>query len=231
MNNKKNNLSVLFIGKTGDPFSGAAAAFIQRHFHEPLIVWSQRAEPFPKHLLEWKGDLLISYLSQWIIPAAVLQNAGFAAINFHPGPPEYPGIGCTNFALYNEEKQFGITCHHMEAKVDTGDIIDVRRFPVLSIDTVYTITQRCYIEIFHSFYGIMRGLLMGDDLPVSNESWKRAPYTRKQLNELCVASTEMTASEIQKRLKATTFGDKIWLQIKNGEEIIPYESAIAKGLI
>ncbi len=65
---------------------------------------------------------IISFVSPWIIPENLLNSAQKAAINFHPGPPDYPGTGCYNFALYEGTKKYGVTAHHMEKKVDTGNI-------------------------------------------------------------------------------------------------------------
>ena len=56
--------------------------------------------PFPKEAKKWQGDYIISYLSRWIVPSYLLNNAKIASFNFHPASPEYPGIGCNNFALY-----------------------------------------------------------------------------------------------------------------------------------
>lgn len=212
-------MKVLFIGKEGDANSKKAADFLQLHFKESIIVYSKRTEPFPDWLLEWEGDLLISYLAQWIMPNALLQKVKWAAINLHPGPPEYPGIGCTNFAIYNGEQEFGITCHHMLARVDSGAIIAVRRFPILENDTVYSLTQRCYTEILHLFYELISGIVENKSLPQSKESWKRKPYTRKQLNELCELTPDMDKNEIARRIKATTYGEKVWAHMKNGENI------------
>lgn len=231
MESAKTGMNVLFIGKTGDYFSEIAAGFIQQHFANPIIVYSDRIHPFPVNLLSWKGDLVISYLSQWIIPAVVLNNASVAAINFHPGPPEYPGIGCTNFAIYDGASQFGITCHHMLAKVDTGSLIMVRRFPVFSTDSVYSVTQRCYAEILHSFYEVISSILEEKPLPSTPENWKRKPYTRKQLNELCLLAPGMDREEIKRRLKSTTYGEKIWAGVQYGDVRIPYEEALEKGVL
>ena len=209
---------LLFIGKADDLYSRIAAEYIRLHFEEVTIVFSKRTEPFPGNLLEWEGDIIISYLSQWIIPGSLLEKAKFGAINFHPGPPEYPGIGCTNFAVYNDEKEFGITCHHMLAKVDTGGVIAVRRFPVWENDTVYSITQRCYSEILHLFYELVGKILTGKELPVSQERWTRKPYTRKQLNELCELEPGMTREELARRVKATTYGEKVWARMRIDEK-------------
>lgn len=219
---RKNDTRILFIGKKDDHYSKVAAGFIELHFENPLIIFSKRTEPFPAELLDWEGDLIISYLAQWIIPAALLEKAKFAAINLHPGPPDYPGIGCTNFAIYNGEKEFGITCHHMQPRVDSGAIVAVRRFPVLENDTVYSITQRCYVEIIHLFYELVTGVLNGKGLPQSTETWTRKPYTRKQLNALCELSPELGQEEIERRVKATTYGNKIWAYYLKDSEKIPY---------
>lgn len=210
MSNNKSKLKVLFIGKAENYYAKVAADFIELHFENPQIVFSTRSAPFPVELYEWKGDLVISYLAQWVIPNRLLANADLAAINLHPGPPEYPGIGCTNFAIYNGEKEFGITCHHMLSKVDSGSLIAVRRFPIFETDTVYSITQRCYVEILHLFFELISGLLQGDNFPESNESWTRKPYKRKDLDELCELREGMTDEEMQRRVKATTYGDEVW---------------------
>ena len=214
MESSKNNLKVLFIGKAEDHHSRMAADFIGLHFKDALVVFSKRTDPFPAELNDWEGDLLISYLAQWIIPAGLLAKAKYAAINFHPGPPEYPGIGCTNFAIYNGEKEFGVTCHHMIAMVDSGSMVAVRRFPVFATDTVYSVTQRCYNEILHLFFELMSSILVGKALPESSETWKRKPYTRKQLNQLCELSADMDKAEIDRRVRATTYGNKVWAYMK-----------------
>ena len=203
--NKQKNFKILFIGKADDFFSRMAADFILTHYPTAKIVFSKRQQPFPKDLLNWNGDLIISYLSQWIIPKALLEKAELAAINFHPGPPEYPGIGCTNFAIYDNADEFGVTCHHMASKVDTGKIIKVKRFPVFESDTVYSITQQCYSYISVMFFDILSLVMTGENLPVSNEVWKRKPYLRKELDDLCRLTPDMDIKEIERRIKATYF--------------------------
>jgi methionyl-tRNA formyltransferase len=207
-------MKVLFIGKMDDPYSGIAAAFVKQHFKDPVIIFSRRGDQIPTELNDWEGDLLISYLCQWIIPQDLLESASMASINFHPGPPDYPGIGCTNFAMYNGEKEFGVTCHHMFSKADCGPIIAVNKFPIFETDTVFSLTQRCYVEILHLFIGLLTGILKGEKWPVSKEYWKRKAYTRKDLNRLCELTPGMSQDEIEKRIRATTYGDKKWAYMK-----------------
>jgi Methionyl-tRNA formyltransferase len=217
--NKQKNLNILFIGKADDSFSQQAADFILVHFPSAKIIFSARQQTFPEELFKWKGDLLISYLSQWIIPKELLENVKIAALNFHPGSPEYPGIGCTNFAIYNHADQFGVTCHHMASKVDTGKIVAVKRFPVYDSDTVYSITQRCYSHILDMFYEIISMVMNGENIPASDEIWQRRPYLRKELDELCRLTPEMDLKEIERRIKATDYLQP-WAFIQLGNEVI-----------
>lgn len=202
-------MEILFIGKKSDPNAKMASEYLKQIFPKAEVIFGARGETFPEDLLMWKGDYIFSYLSPWIIPNSLLERARKGAINWHPGPPEYPGIGCTNFAIYNGEKEFGITCHYMLPKVDAGKIIETARFPVLQNDTVYSITQKCYSLILASFYRVMEKIAGGEPLPVSDEGWKRKPFTRKELDSLCEIKPDMTADEIEKRIKATTY-DKPW---------------------
>lgn len=205
-------LDILFIGKKEDNQAAWAAEYLKQFYPDTIILFGKRGEKFPEELMWWQGDYILSYLSPWIIPATLLQRARISAINWHPGPPEYPGIGCTNFAIYNNESQFGITCHHMDPKVDTGRIIEVRRFPILAGDTVYSITQKCYSQIQNSFLEILSCILQKQPLPESNELWRRKPFTRKELNALCEIDTKMSADEINQRILATTY-DRSWAYV------------------
>ena len=78
-------------------------------------------------------------------------------------------------------------------------------------------TERCYGNILTLFYEIAQLILAGDDLPQSDEFWKRKPYTRKELNELCRITSDMSEEEIKRRVKAVTFPNEQGAYIeKNG---------------
>lgn len=215
---KSKKLKILFIGKADDQYSKYAGEFISLHFPETLAIYGKRGELFPKEAADWKGDIIISYLSQWIIPDHVLKKASVMAINFHPGPPDYPGIGCTNFAVYDGVSEYGVTCHHMLAQVDTGKIISVKRFPVYKTDTVFSITQRCYAMILNQCFEIFDTIIQEKPLPEADETWTRKPYLRKELNKLCKITPDMPIEEMNRRIKATNF-IKHWAFMQVGENI------------
>jgi methionyl-tRNA formyltransferase len=163
-------------------------------------------DPFPKTAASWSGDYIISYLSRWIVPPNVIGRARIAAINFHPGPPEYPGVGCVNFAIYEGATQYGVTCHHMVSAVDSGPIIDVQRFPALPTDNVASLLSQAHLAQLEQFMDIMSRILMGKPLPQSEERWTRRPFTRRQLDDLARITPEMSREEVARRVRATTYG-------------------------
>ena len=89
--------------------------------------------------------------------------------------------------------------------MDSGNIITVERFPIFENDSVYSLTQRCYAHIYVAFVKIFYSIILGKPLSESKEHWKRKPYTRRELNDLCVITKDMSANEVVRRIKATTY--------------------------
>jgi methionyl-tRNA formyltransferase len=202
----QSNDSILFLGKKQSDDCRQALEFCERAFVNLTSALGDWGEPFPEKLRSWRGDYIISYLSRWVVPASLIENASRAAINFHPASPDYPGIGCTNFALYEGAAEYGVTCHHMAARVDTGSIIAVKRFPVLADDSVASLLERTYVHQLALFYEIIGLIHAGRALPQSPETWTRPPFSRAEFNELSKIRPEMTESEIRARIRATSFG-------------------------
>jgi methionyl-tRNA formyltransferase len=205
---KKNESSILFLGKYDDEYGTAALEFCRRNFNEVTAKIGRWGDPIPEELKSWDGDYIISYLSRWVVPEWLLKKARIAAFNFHPASPEYPGIGCNNFALYENAKEYGATCHHMLARVDTGPIIAVKRFPLYPADDVASVLSRTYAFQLVLFYEVMGFILAGKDLPASEERWTRRPFTRKEFEELRRITPDMSKEEIARRVRATAYG--IW---------------------
>ncbi len=220
---QQKDIHILFLRKKDNAYAQRAEEFVKKHFTYATVFSGSRKDPLPQEVLNWKGDLLISFISSWIYPASLLKQVKMAAINFHPGSPEFPGTGCTNFAVYEGAKEYGVTCHYMNASVDSGKILTVKRFPIRETDTVYAITQQCYRLIEEMFYEIMNGVLKGEPFPHTNETWKRKPFTRKQLDELCTITPDMSEKEIALRIKATTYKTP-WAFTRIGKHIFKLQA-------
>ncbi len=198
--------SILFLGKADDPYCARALDFCRENSSNVTACLGKWGDPLSDAIRRWEGDYIISYLSRWVVPADLLANARKAAINFHPAPPEYPGIGCNNFALYENAKEYGVTCHHMAAQVDSGSIIAVSRFSVYETDNVASLLERTYQHQIALFMEIAALIVSGEALPASREQWTRPPFTRKQFNELFRITPDMSKDEISRRVRAVSYG-------------------------
>ncbi len=197
--------SLLFLGKAGDGDCQRALEFCQANFDPFTHCLGKWGDPLPDNVRNWEGDYIVSYLSRWVIPETLLKRARRAAINFHPASPDYPGIGCTNFALYEDAKEYGATCHHMAAKVDTGRIIAVRRFAIHPEDDVAALLKRTYEHQIALFFEIAELMADGKELPVSPEKWTRPPFTRQQFNELFRITPDQSKEEVARRIRAVSY--------------------------
>jgi methionyl-tRNA formyltransferase len=197
--------SLLFLGKADDAHVGRAVEFCRRNFAGVSVFLGRWDEPLPQDAAAWTGHAIISYLARWIVPAGLLARAA-VAVNFHPGPPEYPGYGCNNFAIYEGAERYGVTCHHMAPRVDTGAIVAVKRFAVLPTDDAGTLLLRAYDYQLVLFYEMAARIARGEALPLADAAWTRQPFTRKAFAELGRVTPDMSADERAKRARATSVG-------------------------
>ena len=93
-------------------------------------------------------DYVICFRSFFLLKNKLLNKTKIASINFHPGPPNYRGIGCINFALFNGEKKFGTTAHLIDDKIDHGSILDIRYFKFNKSDNLKKCLEKTHKNMF-----------------------------------------------------------------------------------
>ena len=142
------NPSVLFFGRNKCSGTERTLNHLSRcGFRVTCVLSKGRGEPLPENLGWWRGEYILCFRSLFILPKYLIEKASVAAINFHPAPPEYPGSGCINFALYDGCESYGVTAHLMNEKIDNGKILECRRFPVCKNDNLSTVGARTYSEL------------------------------------------------------------------------------------
>lgn len=194
-------MRILLIGKRKKS-NTFVLKILNKFFKKYDLLLGVNNTPFPHHRIKKKYDIIISYLSPWIIPEKILDNSKLN-INFHPGPPEYPGIGCYNFAIFKKSKFYGCTAHIMKKKVDTGKIIGVKRFKIRHDISVDKLMQKTYFYMEKLFEEIIEKIKKRD-LIYQKIRWKRKPYTRKNFNKLLNIKPYFTKEKIKKIVQATT---------------------------
>jgi len=146
------------------------------------LYWDP-GEPWPSTIDAWEGDWIISFRGDLIVPERIYSRARKGAINFHPAPPWFRGLGSQFYAIYNNHAEFGTTCHHMAKSVDTGKIIDVKYFPIAPNETATSLRHHVGGYSLCQFFELMTDyILPGKPLPESTETWGERLFTKKALD-------------------------------------------------
>ena len=146
---------------------------------------------------------LVAFLTSVIVPAVYLQALPGPAYNFHPGPPEYPGSYVAGFAVYEGAATFGVTLHEMAAAVDTGPIVEVRRFPVEPSWKFQDLEAEAFRHVLQMFADYSEHLATDDaPLPRSVEDWTGRPRTTAEAERLKGIEADLSEEEIVRRYRA-----------------------------
>lgn len=112
-------------------------------------------------------DLLVSMSFNQIFKEEIINISKNGIINCHAGKlPFYRGRNILNWAIINDEKEFGITVHYVDQGIDTGDIILQRDFPITDNDDYASLLEIAFVECANILYDSLK-------LFTSNESVKR----------------------------------------------------------
>jgi methionyl-tRNA formyltransferase len=76
-------------------------------------------------------DLVVSFLYPRLIREPLLSLGRIGCLNFHPAPlPDFRGVGGYNVAVLEQLREWGASCHFVDEHFDTGDLVEVERFPI-----------------------------------------------------------------------------------------------------
>ncbi len=111
---------------------------IESTWHENV-----NSEEFLDVLKKHKPNLGISMSFNQIFRDSTLNFFEKGVINCHAGKlPYYRGRNILNWALINDEKEVGVTCHYVDKGIDTGDIILQKCFDVSDEDDYGTLLKK-----------------------------------------------------------------------------------------
>ncbi len=133
------------MGRSKCPYSKKIRNLLKKKSKKLYYLESKRiGEKINNEYLKLNYDYIFCFRSFYILKKNILKKVKKAAINFHPGPPEYPATGCVNYAVYENSKFYGCTAHLINEKVDNGKIIDVKKFSINRKDNILKILNKTY---------------------------------------------------------------------------------------
>lgn len=112
-------------------------------------------------------DLVISFLFWKRIREPILSLGRMGCVNFHPAPlPDIRGLGGYNIAVLEGMSEWGVSCHWVDAEFDTGDLVEVERFPIdAETATALAVDIDSQEHLFELFRRVMWRALAGEELP------------------------------------------------------------------
>lgn len=145
---------------------------------------------------------LIAFVTPVIVPKSILEQIGYGAVNFHPGPPSYPGWAPAHFALYDQADEFGATAHLMVEKVDAGPIIDLAAFLIPPNTSVFALEGMAYAHLAFLFWRMARQLACDPSLPPPlSVPWGNRKYSRNNYLSMCDIPLDISQSELDRRMR------------------------------
>tara|TARA_Y100000590_G_scaffold460772_1_gene620890 strand:- start:442 stop:1125 length:684 start_codon:yes stop_codon:yes gene_type:complete len=203
--------TILYFGRKNCKYSKKLKNLLKRKSKKFYYIENTKRDgKFPiKKYLNKNYSYIICYRNLYILKDQLIKKAKIAAINFHPGTPNYRGIGCVNYALYENAKYFGSTCHLMTKKIDQGDILNVQKFIIKKNDTIESTLKKTHKVMFAQAKFILNYLFKDEGnlakLIKKNKSikWSKKIKKRKDLEKFYQIKINSSKKELKNKIRAT----------------------------
>ena len=129
------------------------------HYIHPVNINSLS---FIETAKSYSCDLFVSMSFNQIFKSSIINIPRYGVINCHAGKlPFYRGRNVLNWALINDEKEFGITVHYIDEGIDTGDIIKQRCFDITDDHDYKELLNISYVECSNLLYESIKDIQNG----------------------------------------------------------------------
>jgi methionyl-tRNA formyltransferase len=129
-------------------------------------------------------DLVVSFLYWRLIREPLISLGRIGCLNFHPAPlPDFRGLGGYNVAVLEGLREWGVSCHFVDERFDTGDLVEVERFPIDPGETAFSLDLASQERLLELFQRVMAQALAGEELPRTPQGEGRY-VTREEFEQL-----------------------------------------------
>lgn len=131
--------------------------------HIPVEIHQNiNSDEFLDSISKYDVDLFVSMSFNQIFKIRTIDYPPLKTINCHAGKlPFYRGRNILNWALINDEKEFGITVHYVDEGIDTGDIILQKTYPITDEDDYSTLLNTAYTGCADVLYDAVKAIQSG----------------------------------------------------------------------
>jgi methionyl-tRNA formyltransferase len=145
-------------------------------------------------------DVVVSFLFWNLIREPLISLGRIGCLNFHPAPlPDYRGVGGYNLAILDGLTSWGVACHFVDERFDTGDLVEVERFEIdAEAETAFSLDLTSQARLVPLFERVLERLLAGEPLPREPQGQGRY-VTRAEFEELRVVRP---GDDVERKLRA-----------------------------
>jgi methionyl-tRNA formyltransferase len=145
-------------------------------------------------------DLVISFLYWRRIREPLISLGRIGCLNFHPAPlPDFRGLGGYNVAVLEGLREWGVSCHFVDESFDTGDLVEVERFPIdPDAHTAFSLDLESGERLVGLFGRVIERALAGQELPRAPQGSGRY-VSREEFEDLRVVRP---GDDLHRKLRA-----------------------------
>lgn len=158
-----------------------------------------------------KSARLIAIFTKIIVPKRVLDEIGYGAYNFHPGPSQFPGWAPFSFALFEGVKTYGVTAHEMIEEVDSGAIIAVEEFAIPDDMVQSDLEAMCVLNCLSLIQSLAKTLCHAETIPSLGIEWAKQRTYQKDFVEITLLTQTISRNDFHRKLRAFGSGDGKYL--------------------
>lgn len=138
---------VCFITPRFDSTDETLHNFAKTHNIPYIKAQNINSPEFLAQIESFECDIFVSMSFNQIFKEPLISTPRLHTINCHAGKlPFYRGRNILNWALINDEKEFGISVHYVDSGIDTGDLILQRTYPINDKDDYSTLLRTAHTE-------------------------------------------------------------------------------------
>lgn len=164
-------VEIMFIVPRNDTIDLTLKNFSEKYFIDYLYPIKINTDEFIKKASSYNCDLFVSMSFNQIFRKNIIEIPKTGVINCHAGKlPFYRGRNILNWALINDEKEFGITVHYVDEGIDTGDIIKQNTYPISELDDYNSLLEIAFVECATILYDSIKEIQSGKSKRISQKT-------------------------------------------------------------
>tara|TARA_B110000037_G_scaffold222687_1_gene298891 strand:- start:1430 stop:2299 length:870 start_codon:yes stop_codon:yes gene_type:complete len=151
--------------------------------------------------------ILLSIFSNLILKKIFLRKFDGRAYNLHPGLlPYYPGKNCVSGALYNDEKETGVSLHLIKEEIDTGAIIKKIKIKILKSDNLITIMFKLKLIGIKIIIKFIKNAYLNKKLSLKKNTVHLKKNFPKKIPNNGLISSKIKYNDFNNLVRASYFG-------------------------